>query len=156
MIDNRQIKDKVKSAIDNLLQKDLFLLQEKVHERSVSHKLAEYLQPLFQDVNVDCEYNRKGLASKKLDGIEECNERKKNKMVLPDIVIHERNSDNNILVIEIKTVLGDFACDFRKLELFTDQFGEYRYQLGIFIRFNKGNYPELKYFQNGREIKFKD
>ena len=36
------------------------------NERSLTHKLAEYLQCEFPDWHVDCEYNRHGLDVKRL------------------------------------------------------------------------------------------
>ena len=33
-------------------------MQNDVSERTITHKLAEYLQDQFPELNVDCEYNR--------------------------------------------------------------------------------------------------
>lgn len=145
------IEKKTGIAIGMLLKNDAFLLENFVHERSVAHKLAEYLQILFKEWDVDCEYDKKGLKSKLLDGIRECNEQKKSDRVLPDIIIHHRNSDKNLLVIEIKTKTDDFACDKKKLELFTSSNGEYRYSFGLYIKFNQDGEPKLIWYINGRQ-----
>jgi len=49
---------KVKYGLDILLREDGYLLEKNVSERAVTHKLAEHLQKIFPEWNVDCEYNR--------------------------------------------------------------------------------------------------
>ena len=149
---DKEIKKQVNVAIKILFKKDRFLLKNKVNERAVAHKLAEYFQQLFPAWHVDCEYNKKRLESKELGGINECDEQKRTDRVYPDIIIHQRNTDSNLLVIEIKTIRNEEACDIQKLKLFTNQTGDYRYQLGLFIKFNQLLKPEFKYFKNGRQV----
>ena len=76
-----EIQKNVEKAINLLFLWDFFLLKNGVNERAVSHKLAEYLQTLFKGWNVDCEYNKKGLNPKELDGIKGCNEQKNRQSV---------------------------------------------------------------------------
>jgi hypothetical protein len=66
-ISQKTVEAKVSSAIDKLMANDRLLLQYDANERSISHKLAEYLQLEFTDWNVDCEYNRKGHDPKRLN-----------------------------------------------------------------------------------------
>lgn len=147
-----KLKENLQTAIDRLIKNEAFLLKSRANERSLSHKLAEYLQTLFPNFNVDCEYNKKGLDTKVLDGIRECSEQKKTDRVYPDIIIHKRNYDNNnLMVIEIKTISEDENCDFEKLKRFTRLDGKYEYQLGVFIRFQQTKPPIIKYYQNGEE-----
>ena len=153
-IDDSEVQAKLQSAIGLLFKNDSFLLDKNVHERTIAHKLAEYLQQLWPEWNVDCEYDKKGLDIKRLDGISECNEQRRTDRVLPDIVVHYRNSDLNLLVIEIKTKHADCECDYRKLELFTSEDGEYKYRYGLFVRFNKLNRPEMKWYMGGAETTF--
>ena len=61
-----EIRRKVQSAIDKFKQRDSVLLEIDVNERTMTHKLAEYLQQEFQEWDVDCEYNRKIKDLKKL------------------------------------------------------------------------------------------
>lgn len=146
-----EIKKKVNVAIGVLLKNDAFLLKNDVNERSVSHKLAEYLQGHFPDWNVDCEYNRKGSAQKILEGISECSEERATDRVYPDIIIHQRNTNNNLLVLEIKTNNQNPICDVTKLKLFTSD-REYKYLFGLFIKFNGTNDPILRWFKEGEEF----
>ena len=41
-----------------MLQADLLLFKNRAHERSITHRLAVYLERLFGGWDVDCEYNR--------------------------------------------------------------------------------------------------
>lgn len=146
---DEKIKCKVEIAIGVLLKNDSFLLEAHISERSVSHKLAEYLQSEFPDWNVDVEYNKKGLDPKELYGIRGCSEEKGTDLVLPDIIIHKRNKDENLLVVEIKTDNRSPECDFKKLELFTLDYGIYKYNLGLFIKFEGLNMLPLIWYKHG-------
>jgi hypothetical protein len=149
-MEEKLIQEKVQAAIQLFFEHDFFLLESGANERAVSHKLAEYLQIFFWEWNVDCEYNRKGIAQKKLEGIQECNEQRTTDRVYPDIIIHKRNTNENLLVIEIKTISPKTACDERKLELFTATNGEYKYTLGLFIEFNKTDKSNLDWYRAGK------
>jgi hypothetical protein len=58
--------------------------------------------------------------------------------VFPDIIIHERNTHNNLLVIEIKKTTSkvDSKFDYAKLREFKRQYG---YPYALFLRFVTGN-----------------
>ena len=146
-----EIKNRVNVAIGVLFKNDSFLLENNVHERSIAHKLAEYLQVQFLDWNVDCEYNLKGLNTKVLDGISQCSEENTSDRVFPDIVIHKRDTNNNLVVVEIKANNQGNAYDIENLKLFTSRNGDYKYILGLFIKFDRNNNPSMRWFKNGRE-----
>lgn len=149
-----EIKYKVNSAIDTLFQNDSFLLENDVNERSISHKFAEYLQKQFPDWNVDCEYDKKGDATKRLAGIDQYRN-SESTIVYPDIIIHNRNTENNLLVIEIKSKNLDFTCDIEKLKLFTSV-KDYKYDFGLFVKFNKTGQPLLGWYKEGRKYENKN
>ncbi len=130
------VEKKLRDAIDQLLEEDRFLFENDVNERSLSHKLAEYLQTRFPDWNVDCEYNRNHESIKRLN-IESPStsaEDTEGTTVYPDIVVHRRNTDENLLVIEIKksTNSDNRQFDVKKLRLFISELG---YAYGVFIGF---------------------
>lgn len=55
----KDIQSRVIYALLSLKEKDMFLLENNLNERTISHKFAEYLQAHFSPVwDVDCEYNR--------------------------------------------------------------------------------------------------
>ncbi len=149
----QEVKEKVEICLKELIEKDHFLLETSVHERTITARLAMYLQKQFK-LKVDSEYDKHGEQIKKmLMGIKECSKRKKNDYVIPDIIIHTRNTDaDNILVIEMKKKKKD-NCDIKKLERFTEQSGIFKYKLGLFIKFNSINQPLLIWFENGKETK---
>ena len=101
------------------------------------------MEPHFGDQwNVDCEYDRDGLAKKTLAGIAECNTQKITDEILPDIIVHQRERRgraHNLLVVELKNVQPR-PCDRRKLELLTDPNGHYQYQLGLYINIDGGKF----------------
>src|SRR5450756_2575994 len=100
MMTRDQVEASVSEAVNFLIKNDAFLLEYAANERSITHKLAEYLQQRFLSYNVDCEYNRHGVDVKRLS--HECNQ-ENNGRVYPDIVVHLRGNDNhNVLVIEAK------------------------------------------------------
>ena len=52
------IKRKVDIPLGKLQTNDSKLFERKVSERSLAHRLAEYLREEFTELNVDCEHNR--------------------------------------------------------------------------------------------------
>ena len=161
--------DDLVKAISEFLLKECFLLKNNLNERSITHKLAEYIQKYFSDYNVDCEYNRmpnkrnnNGEAEAKfipkelhLNVSQTCSDDDKGTTVYPDIIIHKRgNNDSNLIVIEVKKEANadkkSKKFDFRKLEAFTKNDGlEYKY--GIYLELNKNSpwIEIIKFFQNG-------
>jgi len=160
-----KIEVKVDSAVEKLYARDLYLFQVGVHERTIAHKLAEYLQQEFRGVfNVDCEYNRDRLNMKALKGIVKDKEEKKRHRIFPDIIVHIRGKRGRVfnkLVIEIKSSNKSNAGDIEKLRGLTSQKHGFEYKYGLFIRF-KNNIEkatpieelvlEKRWFQNGKEI----
>jgi hypothetical protein len=104
--DRDNIPKKVQSALDKLMQCDSSLLQIDANERSITHRLAMYLQEEFEDWDVDGEYNRDNHPVKRLRLTEEFAQTNDTdgKTVFPDIIIHHRRTDQNLLVIEVKKI----------------------------------------------------
>lgn len=55
---HKAIKTGIIRSLNRLLKYDHYLLENDVNERSVTHKLAEYLSLEFYNWNVDCEFNK--------------------------------------------------------------------------------------------------
>ncbi|WHE06027.1 hypothetical protein PGH24_07535 [Thermoanaerobacterium thermosaccharolyticum] len=173
-----EIEILLKMAIKLLYIKDSYLLEINVNERAITHRLAMYLQMLFTDYDVDCEYNRdfrdkknikftqeeveKMLSEIKVPFkekikkfLEEDNEDYLECSVYPDIIIHKRNSNNNLLAIEVKKQNSnekDDEFDELKLKKYTDANG-LSYEYGVFIKLGK-TYKEKKisWYKNGMPI----
>lgn len=135
-MDADPIVARVREAIGRLLGSDGFLLTNDVNERSISHKLAEYLQAVFPSWNVDCEYNRDHDSVKKLriGPRAPTAADTEARTVYPDIVVHRRGTNQNLVVIEVKksTNSDSGSYDRRKLRLFIT---ELNYIYGFFIEF---------------------
>ena len=54
----QEMQLKTQSSIDVLLEKDAGLFHNDVAERTITARLAIYIQEQFANWNVDCEYNR--------------------------------------------------------------------------------------------------
>jgi hypothetical protein len=149
------IKDRIDEALRTLVAKDRYLLCQDLHERTIAHRLAMYLQPLFPQYHVDCEYNgnvlrddqkkyiniiktdieRLGLLGRREGQIDtEIIER----LVYPDIVIHKRGTPKNLCVIEIKKSASRISRDYDRLKLehytSSDNENDLNYELGVLIR----------------------
>jgi hypothetical protein len=129
-----EVHGKVDQAITQLLEKDYYLLQIDANERAISHRLGLYLQLLFEDWHVDCEYNRNLDNSKRLKTYKtffNADQRVWNILetdpitVFPDIIVHERGTRNNLLIIEIKKTTSQVCSkfDYCKLREFKYQYG---------------------------------
>src|SRR5205814_4248312 len=102
-------------ALKQFLAHDHYLLEFDVNERTVSHRLAVYLEKgLPKQWSVDCEYNRNLAKVKGLhpppDPIAWTDT--KAKTVYPDIIVHKRGRPDNLLVIEMKKSSVGEASDF--------------------------------------------
>lgn len=130
-----QVESTLNDALATLLERDAFILEADVNERAISHQLAVYLARLFEAWNVDCEYNRNHDDPKRLD-IPRRDVRTDDteaRTVFPDIIVHKRGTDENLLVVEMKktTSQEDDEFDFRKLAAFKEQLG---YKFAVFVK----------------------
>ena len=110
---------------------DKYLLDKNVHERSMTFRLGIYLQQIFPDWNVDCEYNKNVTSplenkflfhrcerAPEMDCVN-CNKQKEC-TVFPDIIIHKRGTPQNLLVIEAKKApakSGKIDTDKKRLKI---------------------------------------
>lgn len=129
------IEQSLNKALQTLVERDANILMYDINERTISHRLAGYLEPFFKDWNVDCEYNRNHDDSKRLE-IPRRNARTDDteaRTVFPDIIVHRRGTDENLLVIEMKKTTSQESDEFDllKLSAFKCQLD---YQFAAFIR----------------------
>ena len=150
-------KDKIVGAYKKLLRCDEYLLLNDVNERSITHKLGEYLQEEFAEYNIDCEYNDNLGDPKNIEpwnslkdnlinelANESLSERRKENIekmlngevsVYPDIIIHHRGTKNNYIVIEAKKQKNNIGSDMEKLQSYKQSLG---YQKAFFVTFITG------------------
>ena len=125
------MKGIVEEILDQFRQGEEYLLEKNLNERTVSHKFAEYLQRRFPGWDVDVEYN------KNKDGIKRMRLKGKLCRVFPDIIIHRRGSQDNLLIIEIKKNASESLRnkEIDRINKFKRQIG---YSYGLFINFKTG------------------
>jgi hypothetical protein len=147
------IQQRIIAAICRLYCHDQDLLDAGGNARSLTHKLAEYLQDEFPVWHLDCEYNRRGEQVKRLtiqigpvspDDTEA-------RTVFPGMIVHRRRTDQNLIVLEVKKASGIAEThDIEKLCAFT-QGPDYGYCFGLFTRIGRIVDSELRVFREGRE-----
>ena len=149
-----EVKDKIEEALEKLKDKDFVLLKNDLNERTISHRLAIYIEDIFTEYDVDCEYNKIPEGSKILDIIPRkgtLDDDTKAVTVYPDIIVHERDTDNNFMVIEIKKSTNnsrnEIDYDGRKLKAYKSKLG---YEFAIFINIATGE----GYSSRDNEIEF--
>lgn len=166
----KNYEEKLKNSLKSLFENDFYLIEKNLNERSISHKLACYLQKQFDELSVDCEYNgnannpdgTKRIEVKQANG-KVCSDGEEH-LVYPDIIIHKRgNNDNNELIIEIKkSTNNNQSFDRQKLEFYTNgsENSSYPYKFGCFIVITTGKKENkenkeccLTWYQNGKVIK---
>jgi hypothetical protein len=144
------------SAVGRMIDYDMYLLEKNVHEQTIGHRIAVYMEDYFPEENIDCEYNKNGDLSKTIDDIV---------INKPDIIVHRRGlNSHNTLCIEIKKGISTIGKgDLRKLKGLTKYVGIYRYTLGIFLEISTRvsgsrvqNHPigeyKLTVFKDGEKV----
>jgi hypothetical protein len=133
-LNNHPPGEAVARALSELLDNDQDLLGVDANERSITFRFALYLQQHFPDLTVDCEYNRDGIEPKRLGHLElyPDSEDDDAKTVFPDVIVHQRGTRKNHLVLEFKksTSHVDRQIDLRKLRGYKQQLG---YEHALFV-----------------------
>jgi len=163
-MEQTEVRNKIETAYKKLLKEDSALLEEDVNERSITHKLAEYLLSEFPGYHVDCEYNR-NLSDPKLlvtwdkqiseleQELRKADTTDKRKRfiervlndgltVYPDIIIHHRGTKDNFVVIEAKKTSNN-EDDESKLKAYKQDINyKYAYFVQIPVRNDFKNFTE--------------
>jgi len=150
-METEEILANIESAIKVFYKNDIKILKRNLTERMISAKLAEYLSLFFNEYDVDPEYNgdfdkpndRKALdiARNRMIEIGRNPNEKDNYKLVPDIIIHTRETnDDNLVVIEVKKDISPKAekdYDLIKLEHLTVNYmgNHYNYNLGVSLMF---------------------
>jgi hypothetical protein len=155
MLDFDELETIFAAAIASFFARDQMLLEIDSNERSISHKLAEHLlraMPEKYDFDIDCEYNRRDLDPKRLDlkppllpdyPYTASTTDDQGTTVYPDIIVHRRRLQENLLVIEIKksTNLEERDRDLKKLVEFV-RHPDYDYKFGLFLDIGTGRHTK--------------
>lgn len=157
------IKQIVNTTLHTLYAHDHLLLdypdpRSTAGERSIVFRFGWYMLetlkiiPALGWADLDCEYNRNHYHSKELVYQRTGNSSAASHMVIPDLILHQRRSnDNNLLVIEFKKTTASHnarANDISKLCAFTDPNKAYNYSFGLYLELEP-HQATVKVFHNG-------
>lgn len=155
-----EVACRLEFAVKCVISKDSDLFNFEVNERTVTQRLALYLErafkPLGLGLKADCEYNRMWVESgegehnltkkyPQLSGLKPNVEDSDGVTVFPDVIVHLRGKQfANVLVIEAKrnAPVGAVPDNDRiKLYEFTRMDGGFRYPWGAFLNFRSFQSP---------------
>lgn len=123
------VGSRVRDALISLMAKDLSLLKNDVAERTIAGALMTHLAQTFPEWHVDVEYNKMGDAPKKVAWSKDL------ALVYPDVIVHIRETTNNLLAIELKKGSNNVGKedDVLKLRAYRKD-GELSYRNCLFLR----------------------
>lgn len=138
-----QIEKILMDSIHELFSRDRIFMSKEydIHERTVAHRLAIYIEKRFPEYHVDVEYNRSresyglddigNIIGKRLT-LEKIIDEDNYRYVYPDIIVHKRDMQDNLIEIELKLAWKskEKKYDFLKINEYMAQLG---YQFGVYI-----------------------
>ena len=132
--------NKVVAALQEFYARETFLFEKDLGERTLTHRLAVYIEKQFSGWEVDCDYNRLGERRLRLPhGTIVSTDDELGKSVYPDIVVHQREIPNNLLAIEVRKTSNHQPPehDRHKLRALTDPHLWFAYGIGIYLVLGK-------------------
>lgn len=142
------ILNRFQLALDRFCERDRYLLDYDVSERAITHKLGEHLQSLFEDFDVDCEYNRNGHEPKRVHLPDPGDpEAEKYVSIYPDVIVHRRGSTlyNRLIVEAKKSIDGRFDGEERDRQKLIAYSRELQYTVGVFVVFDVRSEVQIPY-----------
>jgi hypothetical protein len=132
--------NKVVDALKEFYACETHLLEKDLGERTLTHRLAVYVEKQFPGWEVDCDYNRLGERTLRLPkGTIISTDDVIGKSVYPDIVVHQRDIPNNLLAIEVRKASNHQPPehDQHKLRALTDPHLWFAYRIGVLLTLAK-------------------
>ena len=134
--------NKVAAALREFYAHESFLFAKDLGERTLTHRLAVYLEKQFPGWEVDCDYNRLGERTLRLPhGTIVSTDDHLGKSVYPDIVVHQREIPNNLMAIEVRKASNHQPPehDQHKLRALTDPHLWFAYGIGVYLVLGKSS-----------------
>lgn len=161
MDDYEYLMKVISCTLDILYKNEEYLFKNDSSERNMVFHFSRYLIENLKDtkysgLDVDCEYNKNSLSKVGYKEIVYNYDNSRHR-IFPDLLLHKRGMNNkNMLAIEFKKYNNyNFTSkkgDFYKLCALTSHKLEFKYKLGLFIRFGKTrDSVEIVKFINGNE-----
>jgi hypothetical protein len=132
--------DKVVAAVGEFYARETWLIEHDVGERTLTHRIAAYLEKQYEGWNVDCNYDRLGERTLRLPkGSIVSTDDRLGKSIFPDIVVHRRAIPENLLAIEVRKASNHQPPehDQHKLRALTDPHLWFAYRIGVYLVLGK-------------------
>ncbi len=138
----KELNIDINKLLNEFVIEERELLEVDASEPAISNRLGRKFELFSQGWNVDCEYNRDQGAIKTLKYALSENGDIEERNVMPDVIIHRRNTNDNLLAIEVKKVSNreNRFKDEAKLKAFREQLG---YKYTLFIDLETGKNPSV-------------
>ena len=178
MTNNEKIVELIgifEKAKEKFLKDEKEIIRIDINERTLSARLMFHLQTIlledelyrekYKTYSVDCEYNRineyKIKTLKRYENFEIDDNSDKIRKIFPDIILHKRKEEDNLIVIEMKkSTSNNKDCkekDRERLKIMTDlnDPNNFNYTLGVYFEVDTiGNDNHIvEFFVNGKEYK---
>jgi hypothetical protein len=132
--------DKIVAALGEFYARETWLLEHDLGERTLTHRVAVYLEKQFAGWEVDCNYDRLGERTLRLPkGSIVSTDDRLGKSIFPDIVVHRRSVPENLLAIEVRKATNHQPPehDQHKLRALTDPHLWFAYRIGVYLVLGK-------------------
>jgi hypothetical protein len=132
--------DKVVAALGEFYARETWLLEHDLGERTLTHRVAVYLEKQYEGWEVDCNYDRLGERTLRLPkGSIVSTDDRLGKSIFPDIVVHRRSVPENLLAIEVRKATNHQPPehDQHKLRALTDPHLWFAYRIGVYLVLGK-------------------
>lgn len=178
MTNNEKIVELIgifEKAKNKFLKEEKEIIEIDINERTLSARLMFHLQTIlledglyrekYKTYSVDCEYNRineyKIKTLKRYENFEIDDNSDKIRKIFPDIILHKRKEEDNLIVIEMKkSTSNNKDCkekDRERLKIMTDlnEPNNFNYTLGVYFEVDTigNNNHIIEFFVNGKEYK---
>ena len=144
--------NKVITALREFYAHEAFLLEKDLGERTLTHRLAVYVEKQFSGWQVDCNYDRLGERTLRLPhGSIVSTDDHLGKSIYPDIVVHQREIPNNLLTIEVRKESNHqpLEHDRHKLQALTDPHVWFAYWIGVLVTLGKNQVTSSEVYVGG-------
>jgi len=144
--------NKVVTALREFFAHEIYLLENDLGERTLTHRLAVYIEKQFSGWQVDCNYDRLGERTLRLPhGTIVSTDDHLGKSIYPDIVVHQREIPNNLLAVEVRKASNHQPVehDQHKLQALTDPHIWFAYRIGVLLTLAKQNVAMSEVYVGG-------
>jgi hypothetical protein len=145
--------NKLVAALQEFYAQEAFILEKDLGERTLTHRLAVYMEKHYPGWQVDCDYNRLGERTLRLPhGTIVSTDDTLGKSIFPDIVVHQRAIPNNLLAVEVRKASNHqpIEHDQHKLKAMTDAHVWFAYWIGVLLTLSRKNVEMCEVYVAGK------